>query len=162
VTEISGKIRKISSSGVVTTLSHTFNSLGGITVSPSGEIFVLAQGMSGGIIPLPEQKLIKIGADESTMTQILSLSNLLNGLSEAVGIAMDSNGMLYVSEATRILKINPVTGQSIVFAGNGIAAFADGLGTAASFNGLKLMTVHGNVLYAADLNNQRIRKIILY
>ena len=77
------------------------------------------------------------------------------------GVAMDSLGNKYVSEygSNRIRKITPL-GIVSTFAGSGTAAFADGIGTNASFNnpfGLAFDS-SGN-LYVADSVNCRIRKI---
>ena len=48
------------------------------------------------------------------------------------------------------------------FAGTGIAAFADGTGTAAAFNNPWGMASDGNgTIYVADKGNHRIRKIVV-
>ncbi|TZF84786.1 hypothetical protein FW774_07350 [Pedobacter sp. BS3] len=77
------------------------------------------------------------------------------------GIEFDPQGNLYVADRgnNRIRKIAP-DGKVTTLAGSGTAAFADGTGLAASFNGPWDLTTdtQGNV-YVADQNNQRVRKI---
>jgi hypothetical protein len=77
-----------------------------------------------------------------------------------IGIAVDSSGNVFTSHGdNRIRKTTP-GGVTTVFAGSGSAAFADGVGTSASFNNPMHMDFDslGN-LYVADRKNHRIRKI---
>ncbi|WP_224999884.1 IPT/TIG domain-containing protein [Cesiribacter sp. SM1] len=76
------------------------------------------------------------------------------------GIAVDADGNLYIGDVNnhRIRKISP-DGIVTTFAGS-TAGYADGMGTAAQFNGptgLKI-DAEGN-LYVADSYGHRIRKI---
>jgi len=77
------------------------------------------------------------------------------------GVAVDSSGNVYISDYinNRIRKITS-GGLVTTLAGNGTAAFADGLGTNASFNEPLGIAVDssGNV-YVGDALNRRIRKI---
>ena len=77
------------------------------------------------------------------------------------GVAVDGSGNIYVADFSnhRIRKIT-VSGSVTTLAGSGSAGFANGQGTAASFNGPAgvAVDVSGNV-YVADHNNHRIRKI---
>lgn len=77
------------------------------------------------------------------------------------GIAIDINNNIYVAERYkhRIRKIS-ASGEVTTFAGNGVAGFADGTGTAALFNEPIDVAVdrNGNV-FVADGKNRRIRKI---
>ncbi len=74
-------------------------------------------------------------------------------------IVADSHGNLYVSDDNTIRKITP-DGTVSTIAGNGTRGYADGDGPTARFKdiiGLGI-DVQGNI-YAADVNNNRIRKI---
>jgi len=76
-------------------------------------------------------------------------------------IDIDSDGNLYVADFGNhlIRKITP-TGLVSTFAGSGTGAFANGKGTAASFNkpiGIALDSL--NNVYVSDFNNRCIRKI---
>ena len=78
-----------------------------------------------------------------------------------VGLAIDATGTLFVAEAqgNRIRRVTP-GGTVTTLAGSGTAGFADGTGTAASFNtphDVKLDAA-GN-LYVADAGNNRIRRV---
>ena len=81
--------------------------------------------------------------------------------SDPFGVAVTADGTVYVADAgesNRIRKISPDGAVTTLAGGN--EGFADGLGTAASFNtpsGLAL-DAEGNLL-VADTGNNRIRKI---
>ena len=79
---------------------------------------------------------------------------------EPNGIVVDANGNSYVTDTKnhRIQKISP-TGVVTTFAGSGTAGYADGNGTAATFNEPIGIALHGTDLYVADTKNNLIRKI---
>ena len=77
----------------------------------------------------------------------------------ATGIAIDTQGNLFVSDKSRIRKISP-TGLVTTIAGTAISGFLDGNATTAQFNfpnGIAI-DAQGN-LYISDRNNHKIRKI---
>lgn len=81
-----------------------------------------------------------------------------------VGLALDSDGTLYVSEVTgaRIRRVDH-DGTVTTLAGGSTLKFRDGTGARATFNdprGIVIDRVHG-ILYVADYENFRIRKIAL-
>jgi sugar lactone lactonase YvrE len=79
------------------------------------------------------------------------------------GVACDGSGNVYVADnsSNRIRKIVAATGVVTTLAGSGAFGSADGTGTAASFNTPNSVACDGSGnVYVADLNNQRIRKIV--
>jgi sugar lactone lactonase YvrE len=96
-----------------------------------------------------------------------STSGFVNGpvntasFTSVVSAAIDASGNMYVADLNNnvIRKINS-DGVVSTFAGSGSFSYADGTGTAASFNTLERIAVDlsGNV-YVTDRNNNKIRKI---
>lgn len=77
------------------------------------------------------------------------------------GVAVDAYNNVYVADLgnQRIRKISPA-GLVTTLAGNGISTFADGQGTAASFNSPYRIAIDSdNTIYVGDEANQRIRKV---
>jgi streptogramin lyase len=171
---INGLLRKISPTGDVSTfagmagtngwqdgngLAAQFNGLAGIALDISGNVF---GAELGGRI-----RKITPAADVSTIAGDGTSGGSLDGHGTSAkfqgptGVAVAADGTIYVSEVVGsvIRKITPA-GDVTTFAGSGTAGFADGTGTAASFNqpfGIALDAA-GN-LYVADGLNNRIRRI---
>jgi sugar lactone lactonase YvrE len=87
-----------------------------------------------------------------------------SSFSQPIGLAVDSDGTLYVSEVNNndIRRID-VQGNVTTLAGKGSNKFRDGAGAFAYFDsprGLAIDRQHG-ILYVADTENQRIRQIAL-
>ena len=78
------------------------------------------------------------------------------------GIVVDSAHDIYYISSNVIMKRSP-TGISSIFAGSSNAGSANGMGTAASFNGPNGLAIDaaGNI-YVADLSNNLVRKITPY
>jgi hypothetical protein len=155
VVESTGRIRKISQAGVVTTLPLSFSVLRGIAINQAGEIFVTGnQALTG------PDRIIKIGSNESSLS-IVSTSIPFGFIT---GISIDTDGMIYVADGSiKIIRVNPLTSQSVPFAGSFTNhGYLDANGGNALFAGLEMLTIYGNTLYAADMTNNRIRKIILH
>ncbi|OQX29743.1 MAG: hypothetical protein B0D92_02100 [Spirochaeta sp. LUC14_002_19_P3] len=78
------------------------------------------------------------------------------------GLAIDSSGNIYVADTDnhRIRKIASGTYTVSTIAGNGTGEFADGVGTAAKYNSPRGIAVDSaGIIYVADTNNHRIRKL---
>ncbi len=78
------------------------------------------------------------------------------------GLAVDSGNNIYVMDAVnrRVRKISP-SGNVTTIAGTGTTGFTDGAGNIAEFGIAWGLTVDANgIIYVADTNNNKIRKII--
>lgn len=81
------------------------------------------------------------------------------GLVRPDGIALDSNGNLFIADSDRIRMIAP-TGIITTYAGTGTGGAADGPAAKATFNNPAGLTEDANNnLYIADTNNRAVRKI---
>jgi uncharacterized protein (TIGR03437 family) len=84
------------------------------------------------------------------------------GLVSVDGVALDSNGNLFISGGNRIRKIAP-NGIITTYAGTGAAGATGNNGPAisATFNNPSGMAVDsGNNIFLADTNNRQIRKLL--
>ena len=167
------RIRKIGPDGVVTTLAGSgnhayadgrgaaasFNSPQGVAVDAAGVLYVT---------DYHNHRIRKISPDGVVTTLAGSgRAAYADGRGAAAsfcgpwGIAVDAAGVLYVADLSnhRIRKISP-DGVVTTLAGSGKAAYADGRGAAANFHTPTGVAVDAaGVLYVADANNNRIRKI---
>jgi gliding motility-associated-like protein len=166
-------IRKVSASGVVSTVAGKadvsgfangqdttaiFSILLGIAVDKSDNVYVIDQGscMVRKITP---------GGLVSTLAGKFGVNVSANGPDSSAtffypqACAVDAAGNVYVAEPYDVRKIS-AAGMVTTIAGSGKAGSADGVGTAASFNSLNSISVDalGN-LYVADAGNYTIRKI---
>jgi DNA-binding beta-propeller fold protein YncE len=81
--------------------------------------------------------------------------------SDPFGVAVAKDGNVYIADAGESNRIRKITPQGIVttFAG-GNEGFADGAGSAASFNTPSGLAIDSSgILYVADTANNRIRKV---
>ncbi|HWT40036.1 MAG TPA: prepilin-type N-terminal cleavage/methylation domain-containing protein [Dongiaceae bacterium] len=166
------RIRAVSPSAVVTTLAGSgtatyadgtgtaasFNQPAGIAVDSSGNVYIgdyannrIRKITPGGVVTTLAGSTV--GYVDATGTS----AKFYNPW----GVAVDTSGNVYVADTNnnRIRKITP-GGVVTTLAGSGTAAYADGTGTAASFNwpiGIAVDT-SGNV-YVGDTGNNRIRMI---
>jgi sugar lactone lactonase YvrE len=169
---VNQSIRKISNTGVVTTLAGSgfrsyaegvgtaasFNNPLGIAVDASGNVFVADQG-NNRIRKITPAGVVSTFAGSG-------IAGASNGTGAAASfnrpydIAIDANGNLYVADTDnyRIRKISPV-GSVTTLAGSSPGNL-DGIGTAAKFESPTGLTVdaYGNV-YVADNGNRLIKKI---
>lgn len=167
------RIRKITSSGVVTTLagsgiagfangngvSAKFYRPSDVTVDGNGNVYV-ADDFNHCIRKITSSGDVTTIAGNGTagFADGMGVSARFN---DPVNIAVDPNGNLYVTDYNnhRIRKITP-DGNVTTIAGNGTAGYQDGVGVTTKFylpTGLDVDYL-GNV-YVADRGNNRIRKI---
>jgi sugar lactone lactonase YvrE len=167
------KIRKITSTGVVTTLAgsgvqgsadgagvaSSFRTPLGVAVDSAGNVFVADSG---------NHKIRKI-----TSTGVVSTLAGSGSIGSADGmgamgsfrypnsVAIDSNGNVYVADRSNH-KIRKITSTGVVstIAGDGSIGAVDGAGLAASFSFPEGIAVDSNGnIYVADSENDKIRKI---
>ncbi|MGE5108591.1 MAG: hypothetical protein ACM3H8_13675 [Sphingobacteriales bacterium] len=77
------------------------------------------------------------------------------------GVARDANGNVYVADmANHVIRIIQPKGNVIILAGTGTPGFIDSIGLSAEFNSPSGVAVDASgIVYVADKNNNRIRKI---
>jgi sugar lactone lactonase YvrE len=168
-------IRKISSSGAVTTLagsagaagfvngagaSARFDSPTGIAVDAQGNVFVSDGGTT--------IRKITSGGVVTTLAGTSGLHGAADGpgstatFSQAWGLAIDGSGNVFVADsiAHTIRKIDPAGVVSTIAGSTGVIGSTDGIGSAARFNFPSALTVDvNNNLFVADARNSAIRKI---
>ncbi|RDC62700.1 SMP-30/gluconolactonase/LRE family protein [Adhaeribacter pallidiroseus] len=151
------RVQIISSDGFVSSLEGGGSEFGLFINDPQG----VAVDAQGTVYVTEMDNNDNIGPNIQTITSTGIVNTFADLTQNANGLALDANGNVYVAETEghRILKISS-TGIISVLAGNGQLGFADGSGTAASFNNPNGVAVdaQGNV-YVADTGNHRIRKI---
>lgn len=159
------RIRKISPSGVTTTLSSTFNRILGMVFDTSGNLFFTSGGeirklTSGGVSTVIAGRSAVPGNVDGTGSAAV--------FAKPSGITIDPAGNLYVADAGNgnIRKITPVgvvttlAGTTLAQGSPGATGYADAAGTAALFLAPDAITIDasGN-LYVIDRGNRLIRKI---
>jgi sugar lactone lactonase YvrE len=174
--EFNQMIRKITPAGAVTTFAGTAGDIGfndgtggaaqfydpfGVCVDQSGNVYV-ADSQAHTV------RKITPGGVVTTLAGTPGHSGLTNGTGSGasfnipIGIAVDNNGNVYVSEQGNF-DIRKITAGGLVttFAGTpGAGGSVDGTGAAAQFNLPAGLAVDGNGnVYVADYGNATIRKI---
>ena len=165
------KIRKITPAGSVSTIAGTgvagykdgpvsiaqFSFPSGVAVDASGNVYVAdyqnnaIRKISGGVVST------LAGGTQGSVDGTGTAASF----NQPDNIAIDNTGNLFVTDWGNH-KIRKVTSAGVVttFAGSGTAAFANGTGTAASFNHPWGIAIDGNNnLYIGDEYNNMIRKI---
>lgn len=168
------KIRKITPSGVVTTLAGTgrvgstdgpattaatFNTPAGVAVDSSGNVYVSDSW---------NHKIRKITPEGIVSTLAGNVEGDLDGIGYAAnfsypeGLAIDRNGDIYVADSGnhKIRKITPL-GVVTTLAGSGAHGYFDGRAMDAVFySPLGVVVDKTGDVYVSDVTNYRIRKIV--
>ena len=141
-------IRRISASGVVTTIAASnpsFNTPSGIALSPQG-IFVADTG---------NHIVRRINSDGS-------ITPIAGGFDNPLGLAVSTNGIVYVADCgNHLIRAIAPNGSVTTIAGKaGTWGATDGDGTDARFNGPVGLAIDSqDNLFVSDSNNHTIRKI---
>jgi sugar lactone lactonase YvrE len=146
--------------------STLFNTPVGLIVDPLGlSIYVADQAnnciRSITILSLAVTTLV--GNGTATFNDAIGTSAAMKRPS---GLAMDSGALnLYFTDTGnhRIRQVNLLTRVTTTLAGSGVAKWADGVGTSASFNSPVGIALSPNdaFLFIADASNNRLRRISL-
>ncbi len=154
------RVRKISTSVVVSTLaanSAAFNGVTGVAVDGSNNIYV-AEALSHRIQKITPAEVVSTLAGSTT-------SGFVNGTGAAArfnvpyDVSCDANGNVFVADFNNhsIRKITPA-GITTTVSGTGVAGLVEGVN--AQFNQPIGLTVRSTGdIYVADFGNQRVRKI---
>lgn len=167
------KIRKITSSGVVTTLAGSgstgsvdatgsaasFNFPKGVAVDSSGNVFV-ADTTNHKIRKITAAGVVTTMAGSGTLGST-DATGIAASFNYPADVAVDTAGNVYVAD-TENHRIRKITSAGVVttFVGSGSQGSADATGTAATFSYPSGVAVDsaGNV-YVSDTANHKIRKI---
>jgi len=169
------RVRKISPAGITSTLAGTgdaafadgrtvdirYGNPEGAYCDAAGNVFVVDAGHHR-IMKITPLGIVSVfaGSGVRGFRDDVSAAAQFSFPSSIVG---DSTGNLYVADAgnNRIRKITP-DGMVTSLAGNANGSFQDGQGPNAGFNGPVGIAIDAaGVLYVADANNNRIRKVTL-
>ncbi len=140
----------------------------GVVLDPPGVTTLAATGFSGGSATLhglvnPRGSSATAWFEWSLDAEFdgLTVTTLAASLDQPRGLATDSVGNIYIADTLhhRIRKI-AANGTETIFAGTGIAGFANGPVASAQFNEPIGIVVGGNgTVFVADSKNHRIRAI---
>ena len=169
-------IRKITATGVVTTLAGTAGSVGSVDGTGSAARFKSPRGVAadgGGNVYVADtlnhiiRKITAAGV-VTTLAGTAGSTGATDGTGSAArfyspyGIALDNAGNVYVADRNNyaIRKITPAGVVTTLAGGSGGIGTADGTGAAAQFNfpGSLAVDGMGNV-FVADTNSSDIRRI---
>jgi len=137
--------------------SAQFNAPQGVAVASNGTVYIA--DASNGFI-----RALDTSGNASTYA-----GGANQGVSTPAGVALSKNtGNLFVTDIGihSIFSFGPGGFPATRIAGSGSAGFADATGTAAKFNSPYQLawtttTADGEVLYIADRQNQRLRKLVI-
>jgi sugar lactone lactonase YvrE len=168
------RIRKVTSQGDVSTYAGSgdfktvdgpadlasFGAPQGLVLDSSGNLYVADTGLDKIRKISPNGDVSTIAGDGQEGFADCNFGSCAR-FYQPQGIAIDSKGNLYVSDAgnQRIRKITPA-GWVTTFAGSGFAGYADGLAETSMFSSpMGIVVDSKDNVYVADQNNRVIRKI---
>ncbi len=170
-----GTIRKVTQSGVVTTIAGRANwrehvdGTGtdarfyepyGIGIDANRNLYVTE--LSHTIRKVTPEGVVTSVAGTSTVSGHSDGTGTNASFNEPQGVAADASGNLYVADTSNheIRKVSAAGVVTTLAGSPAITGSADGTGAAASFNGpYGVAGQAGGVLYVADTSNHRIRKV---
>ncbi len=167
------KIRKISSTGAVSTLAGSgspgfangsgidasFNNPSGVAVDAQGNVYV-ADSENHKIRKITAAGIVSTLAGSGSVGSTDG-SGIDASFNYPDGLTIDATGTLYVADTfnNKIRKISPA-GVVSTFAGSGVEGSADGSATAATFfKPYSLALDAASNVYVCDMANNKIRKI---
>ena len=171
-----GTVRKVTSVGVVTTLTGTASLAGFVDGTGAAARFAFPAGAavdSAGNVHVADTangtvRTITPDGVVTTLAGTAGVSGSADGTGAAArfdqpsGVALDATGNVYVADAVNatLRKVTP-DGVVTTLAGTaGLSGGADGTGAAARFNWPRGVAVDGaGNLYVADFGNQTVRKV---
>lgn len=131
-----GTLRKVTASGVVTTLT-TQGSWDGVAIDPLGNIYGSGDALEIAGSPVMWAALLQEFSASGTYQQLFANweSSNTNPSEGYGGLVMDSKGALFQADVVnnRIVKFDVGSNTWAVFAGSGTSGNQDGVGTAATF-----------------------------
>ncbi len=171
----SNTIRKISSSGLVSTFAGSAGRAGSANATGAAASFFGPQGLAtdgSGTIFVTENnhtiRRITSGAVVTTLAGLPAVNGTTDGIGSAArfnvpsGVALDSAGNLYIADSSNhTIRKTSASGTVTTLAGSpDLPGMADGTGAGARFNLPSAVAIDaaGN-LYVADFANHTIRKI---
>jgi sugar lactone lactonase YvrE len=158
---INGALRKVTPSGVVTTLI-LIPSIFGVAADASGNIYC-AEYFSHQVTKYSSSGGYTVVAGLLGTSGYVDATGTAARFSIPAGITVDAVGNLYVSE-TGNHKIRKITSTGVVTTiAGGNSGFADGIGNAGLFNSPIAVAADftNNTVYIADALNNKIRKVII-
>lgn len=157
----SAKVRKITPSGVVSSVATLANNVTGLTVDSAGNIYVV-DSPSHVIRRVAANGTISVVAGEPGVAGSADGGSGVARFNSPQGIARDAAGNLFVTDGANhtIRKITTLGTVSTVAGLAGISGFVDGAGPIARFNSPTGIAIDptGNI-FIADTSNYLIRKI---
>ena len=130
-----------------------FTQPNGITADAAGNVYVADLG-NNAIRQITPARVITTIAGGPAQTALVGYP---------AALSVDASGNIFISdEAGRILKLTSARILYVLAGATNVAGYADGTGAAAQFSTPQGIGVDGSGnIYVADLNNNRIRKVVV-